>query len=140
MIMMQDGLNIHDAAFTGDVRQVNQLLKTNKELANDKDEMNQSPLHKAAMNGWCDIVKILVQSGSQVNAGDISGCTPLHYSAGNGYLEISRYLVEQAHANMAQKTNKGHTPRYMAKSRGQITLVAFFNEMENKIDGNTWLS
>lgn len=58
-----------------------------------------------------------------------AGCSPLHYASGNGYLEISRYLIEEAHANMAQKTNKGHTPRYMAKTRGQTKLVAFFNEM-----------
>ena len=59
----------------------------------------------------------------------LSGCTALHFASANGYLEVAKYLVLTGHANLGHKTNKGHTPRYMAKVRGQTHMVAFFNDM-----------
>ena len=61
--------------------------------------------------------------------GCVAGCTPLHCAAANGYVEIAKYLVEKGHANIGHKSNKGHTPRYMAKSRVQTRMVAYFNEI-----------
>ena len=42
---------------------------------------------------------------------------------------ICRYLVEQGNASLSAKTKKGHTPRYMARSRGQTKVAAFISEL-----------
>ena len=62
------------------------------------------------------------------------GCTALHLAAANGYREIAKDLIEKGHANVDHKTNKGHTPRYMAKSRGQMQMVAFFDYLGKYLD------
>lgn len=138
--MVPESTELQEAAFSGNIRLLQNLLDENALNPNEQDWVQQTPLHKAAMNGWLSCVELLVRRGAHINTPDVAGCTALHYAACNGYLPIARYLVETNHASMSQKSNKGHTPRYMAKSRGQSKLVAFFNEMENKIDGNKWLS
>ena len=57
------------------------------------------------------------------------GCTPLHYASSNGYLEIVQCLVEQGNANIDPVSKKGYNPQSMARSRGQIRIIAFFNEI-----------
>ena len=74
-------------------------------------------------------MEAIIPSALWVNRYLIAGCTALHYAASNGYCEVARFLVEKAHGNLSHKSNKGHTPRYMAKSRGQLHMVALFNEV-----------
>ena len=40
---------------------------------NDKNETGQTPLHRAAMNGWLDCVSVLLEAGAHANASDVSG-------------------------------------------------------------------
>ena len=40
---------------------------------NDKDETGRTPLHRAAMNGWLEGVRLLLDEGALTNAVDVSG-------------------------------------------------------------------
>ena len=50
----------------------------------------QTALHIAVRKGHLDIVKLLVEKGSDVNAKDIAGRTPLWYAIKSENLEVVR--------------------------------------------------
>ena len=52
-----------------------------KSLVNSLDKTdfgeNNTPLHYAAYNGWLQLIELLIESGSDVNARNATGCTAL---------------------------------------------------------------
>ena len=44
-------------------------------------QRKETLLHQAAMNGYLEVARYLIDSGLDVNARDESGCTPLHWAA-----------------------------------------------------------
>ena len=40
---------------------------------NEQDWSQQTPLHKAAMNGWMEAVRLLVHHGTHINTTDVAG-------------------------------------------------------------------
>ena len=57
-----------------------------------------SLLHLAALNGWMDIVAILIDKyGCSSQCCDSQGQTPLHYAAYGGSLIVVKYLVTEQH-------------------------------------------
>ena len=57
------GISIHDAAKTGDIERIKELLNLMPEVKNKVDEWGMNPLHIAAANGRLDCVKWLAVSG-----------------------------------------------------------------------------
>ena len=55
---------------------------------------NNTPLHRAALEGNLDLVISLVNSGANINAVNTVGKTPLHMAAGRGHTEIVKYLID----------------------------------------------
>ncbi|CAH1793949.1 unnamed protein product [Owenia fusiformis] len=132
-------VDLHEAAFSGDIRTLEKLIGANGMCPNKPDHAGRTSLHHACMNGWLECVKYLIDNGASVIATDVSGCTPLHCAASNGYVETVKCLINKGNASVSVRSKKGHTPRYMAKSRYQTKVVAFFNEIENKMGGTPWL-
>jgi len=74
----------------------------------------QTSLHKAALQGWLDVIQFLVSNGADVHAQDADGWTALHNACSKvrnlhiclghqrtlrkGYLDIVRWLCEQGGA------------------------------------------
>lgn len=48
-------------------------------------------LHVAVIKNYIDIVKILINSGSNVNHKTYDSMTPLHFAASRGFLDLVRY-------------------------------------------------
>jgi ankyrin repeat protein len=70
-----------------------------------------TPLHKAAAGGHVDVVRRLVEAGSNPRVSSIpihghgfSGLTPLHLAASGRHVETVRYLIE-AGANVDDPDN-----------------------------------
>ena len=71
---------IHRAAGRGDVSMAVQLLDEDPALINDRNELDNQPLHEACWAKHLDMVRLLIDRGADVNArGDFSE-TPLHYA------------------------------------------------------------
>jgi len=66
---------------------------------NLKNGIGATPLHYACLYGSEKIVKLLIQSGANVNAFDKAGNTPLILSTAHKDIEIFRFLIEQAGAD-----------------------------------------
>ena len=63
---------------------------------NARNDLKQTALHRAAGSNNSEIVKILIEKGSDINALDYSLWTPLHYSARyNNNAEVLQTLIEK---------------------------------------------
>jgi ankyrin repeat protein/L-ascorbate metabolism protein UlaG (beta-lactamase superfamily) len=104
-IMPALAADIHEAAKTGDLQKVQELVKADPDMVNLKDNSGRTPLHWAARNDHLNVVKFLVKNGADVNAEDKRGIIPLYYSVwlGENY-EIAECLVNSG-ADINSKRN-----------------------------------
>ena len=54
----------------------------------------RQPLHYAAMRGWWEVTKILLEHGARVDAEGPLGSQPLHYAAQYGKREVAELLLD----------------------------------------------
>jgi len=88
--------NLIQAACSGDVERVRQLLQADPTTVHARDPYLQStPLHYAAHRGYLEVVQLLLTAGADVMAREGSSDTiPLHWAAEGGHLEVARLLVD----------------------------------------------
>jgi ankyrin repeat protein len=90
------------------------------------DGYGNTPLHRAAMYGHIEVVKLLLQEHSaEVNLKNIDGYTPLHLAALIGHLEEVRVLLEHS-ADSNLKNAGGDTPLHYTAGKGQVEIVELF--------------
>ena len=80
------GVSIHDAARTGDLERIKELINVVPEMKNKIDERGMNPLHIAAANGRLDCVKWLAVSGVDLAEETPTGYTAMHLAAMNGHV------------------------------------------------------
>lgn len=61
---------------------VSELLKCGYRSLDAKNQLGQTAVHLAAMDGTDEILKKLIQNKASVNCRDSAGYTPLHVSSG----------------------------------------------------------
>jgi len=93
----------------------------------EENVFNDTPLHKASINGHADIVELLLKHGAHVDATSWYGSTPLHYAAYNGHANVVKLLLESC-ADPSVENNIGKTPADLARERGHIEIA---NMIEN---------
>lgn len=72
---------------------INYLVKRGGAIgARDRDL--KTSLHRAALNGYVEVCKALIDTKADVNAADINGVTPLHWAAGSGHLAVVKLLLD----------------------------------------------
>uniref|UniRef100_A0A3P8YJG2 Protein phosphatase 1, regulatory subunit 16A n=1 Tax=Esox lucius TaxID=8010 RepID=A0A3P8YJG2_ESOLU len=67
-------------------------------------------------------LRVLIQSGTAVNAQDDNGATLLHIASANGYLLVGELLLEHQ-AEVEKKDTDGWTPLHAASCWGQVQMV-----------------
>lgn len=104
---------IEDAARTGDVSKLKELLKENPALVSNAFFDGWTPLDEAADNGYLAMAKVLVAHGADVNVRAKGGRSPLYLAAMYDHRDIIRLLLEHgADANV--KDDNGVTPLHLA--------------------------
>ncbi|XP_013391240.1 ankyrin-1-like [Lingula anatina] len=87
----------------------------------------QTALHIALLTGNADMVKLLLDSGAEVNAENEDGRTPLYWAAEEGHEDIVKLLLE--HGTDPNITNEwGRTPLYWAAEEGHEDIVKLLLE------------
>lgn len=127
---------IHDAAASGDLETVRQLLDRDPALANLPDITESLPLHLAAFNGHLEMVRLLVERGAGVSAGDGDNTTPLICAAMRGHLEIAMFLVEHG-ASVNERDDYKNTPMLAATRIGSVDLVSYLAEQGASVNERT---
>lgn len=72
------------------------LIETCPTSVDDRDAEGCTALHWAADKGNCDMVRVLVQHGADVNAVDIDGQRPLEYAMAMSHTEEEQAYLESA--------------------------------------------
>ena len=88
---------------------------------NTRDELGNTPLHWAAILGYLDICKYIMEKLDNEHPKNANGKSPIHFAAQYGHLEVYKLLVE----NIEDKNhgdNDGITPLHMAAKYGHLEV------------------
>ena len=108
------------AARAGDSKSVGKMIAANPELLNAKDKTGNTPLHHATGFGNLATMKVLLERGADVNAGNRRRSTPLLWSLHD---EAKVRLLLAHGANVNAKTVDGRSAIYQAASMGNAVSV-----------------
>lgn len=122
-------LSIHEAAATGDLEAVRQLLASRPDLVNAFSGDGYSPLHLACFFHQPEVARYLVDQGAEVSAPSANGqhVRPLHSAAAARSSELVALLLEKgADINAAQAN--GFTALHAAAHQGDEVLIKMLLE------------
>jgi len=127
-----EGENIfHFCSEKGHTNLLQELIKTTKNrdgfynAMEQQDSDGKTPLHKAVWHlPKPEIVQMLLQAGSNVNARNHFDYTPLHWAAKHNHLESAKLLL-QANAMKYPRNKDGDTPFDLALRFNAEQLVLF---------------
>ena len=122
-----------DAAFSGDVQDVKQLIKKGANVNAKSEHGRTTPLMEASSEGYTEVAELLIKKGANVNAKSEHGWTPLMEAASGGHIETAELLIKKG-ANVNYKAPElceigddnpnGHTVLMMAHgSKKMIELL-----------------
>lgn len=102
---------------TACVRELTSCSRTPPVHLNITSYAGVSALHLAVHRGNCEIIKMLLEAGADVNQRDLgSGRSPLHWAVESQRSEVVELLLS-AGALVNQRSYAGHTPFYCALYR-----------------------
>ncbi|QSS55806.1 hypothetical protein I7I53_03791 [Histoplasma capsulatum var. duboisii H88] len=97
------------------------------------DSEGKMALHLSAENGHANIVRCLLDFGSDINKRDGSGASALHYAAGTGNVDVISILLERgADGNIMDL--QGRTPLHIAAERGHEAAVTILIQSGARVD------
>jgi len=114
------GTEIHMAVRRGDANKVKDLLK--HEDVSSRDKQGNTALHLAAALGSLELVELLLEAGSAVDAQNKFGWTPLHFAAEGINGELVKRLLD-AGANVNSRDHDDSTPLNKAAFSGNREVV-----------------
>ena len=123
-LMSADGWTpLHLAAFYGQAGCTAALLKGGADVSTrSTNAMQNLALHAGAAGRNFDVMKLLVDFGSNVNARQHGGWTALHAASQNGDISIAELLlINGADPKARAENNQG--PMDLALTRGQQAIV-----------------
>ena len=123
-------MNIFDAARTGNVARVQELIRTPGVDVNVTDKFGDTPLHDAASHGHKEIVELLLNAGANMNSKGFEDQTPLHLAALSGHTEVVELLI-RAGADINMKNKYGRTALEMARDwKGEDVVALIIQEIQ----------
>ena len=90
----------------------------------DHDREEQTALHLAVENGHFEIVRLLIEKGTNVNCVKANLVSPLHLATTNGHLEIVKHLLSHG-ANIEAMTAMQRTPLMRAATFNRLKIMDY---------------
>ncbi|XP_069132753.1 myotrophin-like [Argopecten irradians] len=103
----------------GDIARVNELLKQGADV--NEVTNSRTPLHFAADYGQCEVIKILLEKGADINAPDKYDITPLLAAIFEEHTECVELLIKEG-ASTNGKTPDGQS-YYEAATTDSIKAI-----------------
>jgi ankyrin repeat protein len=103
-----------------DEKAVKKMVAANPELVNGHDQAGATPLHHAAGFGSLETMKLLLDRGADVNAGNRRKTTPLFWCLLD---EAKVRLLLSRGANVNARAIDGRTPMYQAASMADAVAM-----------------
>src|SRR5688572_12167123 len=97
------------AVFLADAARVRSMLGRHPRLAIGPDGRGDQPIHHAARNGDREIVRLLIEHGTDANATNTRGHTVLYCAGGHGHLDTVQLLLDEGADRDARFTHDGKT-------------------------------
>ncbi|MHC1704037.1 MAG: ankyrin repeat domain-containing protein [Tenuifilaceae bacterium] len=133
--------NIFEAIKSGNLKTIKSMVAKDSQLMQSKDEVGNTPLHFAIASQKIDIVKFLIDKGSDVNITSNTGETPLHIAAKLRMNDIVLLLISKGAkidindgANYTPLTNAIHHHNSISQVSGKLETVKIL--VENGADIN----
>ncbi|XP_062375201.1 nuclear factor NF-kappa-B p100 subunit isoform X2 [Sardina pilchardus] len=129
-LLDRDGRTVvHLAAHAGDEVTLRLLLshlgERHAHLVNTADFSGLYPLHLAVRRGGERCLRLLVESGSKINAQEQkSGCTALHLAVKENLFKVACTLLTELKADVNVCTFGGNSPLHLAASQGSPPLCS----------------
>ncbi len=116
--------DISDAAQSGNLDRLRDLVRGSRDMANLPDEGGYTPLHYAAYFGHADVARFLIETGAEVSVTSMDPLrnTPLHAAAGSGHAEVAEVLLDGGADPNALQTGDW-TPLHAAAQKGHEAIV-----------------
>lgn len=90
-------------------------------------EKATTPLTIAAANGHLEVVKQLINHGTDMEAPDSTGKTALLLACENRHPDVAKYLIRQG-VDVFVRNNRGYSALYIAAEIGDLELVELLLE------------
>ena len=127
---------LHNAAESGDVDNVRELLKHAKYDVNCTDSNGWTPLHHASYKGHLDMVRMLISKhNSDVTIQNVNGATALMLAAIARQDNVVLALLCDYQCPLDVRDRKGNTVLHYACEGGSVSLVQILIR-EHKADSN----
>lgn len=92
------------------------------EIINIRDNEGRTPLYVACMEGYSNIVSLLINSKANINQAKKGGATPLFIASQNNKKDIVRLLLQHG-ADVNKAKSDGATPLYVASLKDNKDVV-----------------
>ncbi|XP_067049297.1 transient receptor potential cation channel subfamily A member 1 homolog [Acropora muricata] len=112
-----------------------------KNLLNESDLYENSPLHVAAKNGFALIVEALLSNGARIDPRNEDENTPLHLAAKNGKVRTVAELVRKDPSIINDEDEASNTPLHLAATEGHFKCCKALLENGAEVDArnsNMW--
>lgn len=120
--------NIRAACAVGETKKIKEFLKRNPKLPAESGWNGETPLNIAAHHGQAKAVKLLIDSGADVNFKTQSGNYALHLAAENNHLQAAKILIEhKANLFALDDPHQAH-PKDWADFQGHHKIVNFLKK------------
>ena len=97
------------AARTGDLKAIKRYIEKGEDLNALDKTFQLSAVAWSALHGQTEVVRLLIESGVDVNIKNGDGATPLHSAAFLGRVDVAKLLLENG-ADIKARDNDGATP------------------------------
>ncbi|KAF1850009.1 ankyrin [Cucurbitaria berberidis CBS 394.84] len=100
------------------------LLDSNLVNLRQEDEINErNCLHKSAISGRIEVLRLGISSNVDVHATDVYGRIPLHYACMHGHVELVPELINAAPDTVNFRDQDSFTPLILAIVHSQLACV-----------------
>ncbi|CAC5420393.1 unnamed protein product [Mytilus coruscus] len=92
-------------------------------MINTGDRFDYDPLHVAAMKGFLQVLKILIENEADVDSKNEEEQTPLHLAADSGRTNCVRELLNADHSAANDEDENSNTPLHLAALSGHSKVA-----------------